>query len=314
MGKNKKGFTLAELLIVVAIIGVLVAISIPVFTAQLDRAKIAVDQANVRSAKAAALAEWMTSGMNEEKKYYYDAGRGGVTENPAGITGYGKYTKSDKQAEIGATGTPNRNGNAQYLTLIVHQDGSTDITWGESYGTTWRTVAQGAGNSSVNDWDTNRDLKQTILNIDNAQRIASDQDVLNAIAYYFESLSASEVKAVLGDTKYRNSKGGTQLFAYAIDNNSASIRLDYVGNDVSYLEAFGYSTTTSAGKPMVDGLKQNYMTEYVFTSDNMIGPDQITGREHSIRIQLSVDESSDKVTHARIWVNGEAELDSDKSR
>ena len=32
MKKNKKVFTLAELLIVVAIIGVLVAISIPIFT------------------------------------------------------------------------------------------------------------------------------------------------------------------------------------------------------------------------------------------------------------------------------------------
>ena len=32
MKKNKKGFTLAELLIVVAIIAVLVAISIPIFT------------------------------------------------------------------------------------------------------------------------------------------------------------------------------------------------------------------------------------------------------------------------------------------
>ena len=36
---NKKGFTLAELLIVVAIIGVLVAVSIPIFTAQLEKAR-----------------------------------------------------------------------------------------------------------------------------------------------------------------------------------------------------------------------------------------------------------------------------------
>ena len=48
--KKKKGFTLAELLVVVAIIGVLVAISIPIFTQQLEKARIATDQANVRSA------------------------------------------------------------------------------------------------------------------------------------------------------------------------------------------------------------------------------------------------------------------------
>lgn len=41
--KNKKGFTLAELLIVVAVIAVLVAISIPIFTAQLHKARVATD-------------------------------------------------------------------------------------------------------------------------------------------------------------------------------------------------------------------------------------------------------------------------------
>ena len=53
---NKKGFTLAELLIVVAIIGVLVAISIPIFTAQLKKARLATNQANARAAYAAAVA------------------------------------------------------------------------------------------------------------------------------------------------------------------------------------------------------------------------------------------------------------------
>lgn len=50
MKRGKNGFTLAELLIVVAIIAVLVAISIPIFTSQLEKAREAVDLSNVRSA------------------------------------------------------------------------------------------------------------------------------------------------------------------------------------------------------------------------------------------------------------------------
>ena len=54
--RNKKGFTLAELLIVVAIIAVLVAIAIPIFTAQLEKSREATDKANIRSAYAEASA------------------------------------------------------------------------------------------------------------------------------------------------------------------------------------------------------------------------------------------------------------------
>lgn len=56
---NKKGFTLAELLIVVAIIAVLVAISIPIFSAQLEKAKEATDMANIRSAYAEVIAAYL---------------------------------------------------------------------------------------------------------------------------------------------------------------------------------------------------------------------------------------------------------------
>lgn len=50
--RKDNGFTLAELLIVVAIIGVLVAISIPIFTNKLEVSREATDLANVRSAYA----------------------------------------------------------------------------------------------------------------------------------------------------------------------------------------------------------------------------------------------------------------------
>lgn len=51
--RSKKGFTLAELLIVVAIIGVLVAISIPIFSSQLEKSRKAVDVDNCRTIRSA---------------------------------------------------------------------------------------------------------------------------------------------------------------------------------------------------------------------------------------------------------------------
>ncbi len=57
---NKKGFTLAELLIVVAIIAVLVAIAIPVFNAQLEKARENTDIANLRSAYGEAVATYLS--------------------------------------------------------------------------------------------------------------------------------------------------------------------------------------------------------------------------------------------------------------
>ena len=59
--KDKKGFTLAELLIVVAIIAVLVAIAIPLFTGQLEKAREAADIANIRAAYAEACVSALNS-------------------------------------------------------------------------------------------------------------------------------------------------------------------------------------------------------------------------------------------------------------
>lgn len=63
---GKKGFTLAELLIVVAIIAVLVAISIPIFSAQLEKSREATDAANIRSAYAEVSADLLTNDSSDK--------------------------------------------------------------------------------------------------------------------------------------------------------------------------------------------------------------------------------------------------------
>lgn len=71
MKKNNKGFTLAELLIVVAIIAVLVAVSIPMFAGQLAKARTSTNQANIRAAEAAAVADYLMRGDTDGAKYEY---------------------------------------------------------------------------------------------------------------------------------------------------------------------------------------------------------------------------------------------------
>ena len=88
--QGNKGFTLMEMLIVIAIIAVLVAIAIPIFANQLENSREATDAANIRSAyaevAAAALNDPGTAHSATVKKQQKQAGwQNKSIENIAGV-------------------------------------------------------------------------------------------------------------------------------------------------------------------------------------------------------------------------------------
>ena len=92
---NNKGFTLAELLIVVAIIAVLTAVAVPVFTTQLEKSREATDIANLRAAKAEAVSMYLTGDI-AQGNYYFDAQKGSLVKE-AGEGTKGKGTATGNQ-------------------------------------------------------------------------------------------------------------------------------------------------------------------------------------------------------------------------
>ncbi len=116
--REKKGFTLAELLIVVAIIAVLVAVAIPVFTTQLEKAAEATDIANIRSAYAEAVADILGSG----------AGSKTVTTVKAQSTG--AFEKADKSGLKFESSLPSSvtKGDPFEVTVTIAADGTETVS------------------------------------------------------------------------------------------------------------------------------------------------------------------------------------------
>ena len=129
---NKKGFTLAELLVVVAIIGVLVAISIPIFTSQLRKAKVATDQANARAGKAAAVAAALEAQSESALTYYYDAATGAAVASatkPTDITAYGKTNDAKVADKIEGVTADNTDLTTKIVKVSIGTDNKVVVSW-----------------------------------------------------------------------------------------------------------------------------------------------------------------------------------------
>lgn len=113
-----EGFTLVEMLIVVSIIAILVAVSIPLVSSSLEKARRAVDEANARDAISLATIEVLGDNINEKTAWaykvnsdhtgYLDDKKTGTDTPAGGITGQSKDLTS---TALYVTYDPDGNGN-----------------------------------------------------------------------------------------------------------------------------------------------------------------------------------------------------------
>ena len=204
---SRKGFTLAELLIVVAIIAVLVAVAIPVFGSQLEKSREAADLANVRAAYAKVLTEANMGIYNEP-----------VTVNL-------KQKQSDWQSAdvitIGGISHSVKDDDTENWIGKPGAGGQCKISFDQEKGT--KFVWSGDGTSASNSYDMSEDFFKTLENsgcLNNAQISSNNNFEIDSKASF--STFVPEIEKVLGEQSLL--KNGTWAFLGNGNSDKASER------------------------------------------------------------------------------------------
>ena len=247
--KNKeRGFTIVELLIVVAIIGVLAAISVPVFTGQLEKSREAADIANVRAAYAELMVkvadtdgntDAITVGLNQKLS-------GWQTKLPITIGGVAfNGTNTDNWI-----GTPGNNGTCE---VSYDKDKGAIFNWsGGSGGGSGQQTYTGNLDGTISTLKTAFNSRENI-NMQNNEAFFSNQTFvvngtkITARVYYADSKVFKEALAsyTLKPASYEQSpfyplekwhgQNQNQGFAYYTYGDDGSINMfTYVNKDKVY--------------------------------------------------------------------------------
>ena len=330
--RTDNGFTLMEMLIVIAIIAVLIAIAIPIFTSQLEKSREATDLANVR----AAYAEVMAAAISSDDSAQHDGNpikqadgsfKAVVSPLSQQMDGWTTDVSNMSIGDVASAdwiGQPTAGG-----ACTVAFSPSTNevvISWAGVYGLTWNGLNGKVINTDAggNYYGTDNQSKQNkkaaydeLTATPNEARKAADIDALNSMANYFNGKTVDEVKAILGDGMFdRASKNNGILFNYQVDGGgSYSVRLNPDGatKNTDYFSALGYNpqvhsmNTDNTAIGNFNAGTNNYVDTYFFTSDEVIGD---LAKEKQVRIGFKVVDG--KITDTNVWIyNARSEMKSD---
>lgn len=310
---HESGFSLMEVLIVVAIIGVLIAIASPVFAEQLENSRVSQDEAAARAAVAAASSEYRASFKSEDFAYVYDGTKAIPASSASGVIGYGQSSKEAnyKVGNIDVEGIPCEDGSPNYVTVVMSSDGPSRVKWGALGFNLYSKLK----NMKIEDnkWyqhsQQRQDSFEALQENENAARKAADIEILEMLANHFDGMDADEAKRILGDLRFGNAQGsGSMLFEYGQDGGG-SIRFSNMDTDYQpYLKDLGYDpriyTTANGSNHVVDHYiahAYNYVDTYLFSSEEMLGSFYKTQTFHQIRIKFSIEDG--KVANTRIWID-----------